>query len=70
MNNDKEGDVARDGKLNPDLHERDDDTHDTSPTAAPLSTTGAKEGRQGESWSALWLIAVVISIAVALFLIL
>ncbi|MHA6334047.1 hypothetical protein ACXYL9_10230 [Qipengyuania sp. CAU 1752] len=70
MNNSKDDDATRHSKLNPDLHERDDLTHDTSPTAAPLSTTGAKEGRQGEGWSALWLIAAVVSIAVTLFLIL
>ncbi len=67
---DDNGQTPSGGKLNPELRERSDTTHDTSPTASPLSKTGAKEGNQGEGWSALWLVATVISIAVALYLIL
>lgn len=61
-------DTSTDAPLNPALKSETEKTFDTSPTPAPLETTGAKEG-QGEGWPIVWLIITLICVAIAIYLI-
>ncbi len=61
------GESQGDFLLNPDIRKRFDQSHDTSSTESPLSTVGAHEGPQGEGCSWLWVAAILISTALAIY---
>lgn len=53
--------------LNPDLRETRETTHDTGPSKAPLDSTGAHEGSQGEGWPIVWAVVTIVSIVLAVY---
>lgn len=56
--------------LNPELKARNDAIYGTERTKAPLETTGAHEGAQGEGWSWIWLVVMAVSIILAIYFLL
>lgn len=54
--------------LNPDIKKRHDEIYNTEHSAAPLETTHAHEGSQGEGWPWVWLIVMVVSVLLAIYL--
>ena len=61
-------DKPSEAPLNPALKSRNDTAYDTETTTpAPLETTGASEGEQGEGWSRAWLIVVVACVLLTIY---
>lgn len=56
--------------LNPAIRKRHDEIYNTEHSAAPLDTTNAHEGSQGEGWSWVWLVVMVFSVLLAIYLLL
>ncbi len=53
--------------LNPSLRKTSETTHETGPNKAPLDSTGAHEGSQGEAWPIVWAVVTIVSIVLAIY---
>ena len=64
---DKSGEHPK-APLNPELKKRHDEIYNTDHSAAPLDTTHAHEGKQGEGWPLVWLVVMLLSVLLAIYL--